>query len=108
MENLNNFNLTESQFNALKPLGNEWEGYGKKRIYLDEENLAEFLGLSVIWRKSRISSASLDNEDLSNSKAMKFFTQCQELFIEITDEAKILKNKKNHHFVFVIEQLEGK
>ena len=64
--------------------GNEWKAYGKHRIYFDTEIQCELLGLEIQrYKTGNISSATLNGEDISNTRAAKIIGSLDKFWYDI-------------------------
>lgn len=67
---------------VLKVGGNEWIKDKFHRIYLPNDQFADWLGLVVnLYKTGHVSSATLEGEEISNSKASALLAQIRSLKI---------------------------
>lgn len=82
--------VKEMEFDVKEKLldlgGNLWENYGKSRIYLDRDLALKLYGLEVRFHNSgNPSSAKLDGNKISNSKAKGLVYMLEKLHFDLIE-----------------------
>ena len=98
--------LTVTQLAELNDV-NVWEGGENKRIYLND-GIYELIGLEIKRYKSgSVSSAKLDGEDISNSKAKKIIAACHGAYYDCNTEELVCEESiKSMMTVEIVEDQE--